>query len=182
MKFVETSLAGVLVVEPEIFVDQRGFFFEAYNRRKFAEHGLTAEFVQDNHSRSICGTIRGLHLQRRRPQTKLVRALHGTIFDVIVDVTRNSASFGRWISLELSAENRRMCFIPAGYAHGFCVVSDYAEVEYKCSGFYDPSDELTIAWNDPDLGITWPVTEPILSRKDAQAPGLSKVLELLSSK
>ena len=179
MKFTETDLAGVFVIEPEIHVDRRGFFFEAYNKRKFAEHGLATNFVQDNHSRSTRGTIRGLHLQRSRPQTKLVRVLHGQIFDVVVDITRKSSSFGRWISLELSSDNHRMCFIPSGYAHGFCALSAYAEVEYKSSDFYDPSDELTIAWNDPSLGIAWPIPEPILSEKDLIAPTLSELLELL---
>jgi len=179
MKFVETNLPRVVVIEPEIFVDARGFFFEAYHKRKFAEHGIALDFVQDNHSGSVRGTIRGLHLQRSRPQAKLVRVLRGRIFDVVVDVTRASPSFGRWISLELSAENHRMCFIPGGYAHGFCVLSNYAEVEYKSSDFYDPSDELTIAWNDPSLSINWPVAEPVLSPKDLRARKLSELLELL---
>ncbi|SRR5579885_77106 len=179
MKFVATELPGVVIVIPEIFTDARGFLFEAYHQQKFRDAGITAHFVQDTHSRSTFGVIRGLHAQRGHPQAKLVRVLHGAIFDVAVDIRKDSPTFRRWVSVELSAENRRMCFIPEGYAHGFCVISDHAEVEYKTSDLYRPQEEIRIAWNDPAIGIRWPVPDPVLSEKDAIAPRLDEVIDLL---
>lgn len=172
MKFQETGFAGVILVEPDVFRDQRGFFLETFHARKYAAGGIDAVFVQDNHSRSTQGTIRGLHAQSRHPQGKLVRVLCGAIFDVVVDIRRSSQSFGRWRSFELTAENFRQLFIPAGYAHGICITSPSAEIEYKCTDFYDPSDEIRIAWNDPTIGIRWPFETPTLSDADRVAPPL----------
>lgn len=175
MKVRPTALPEVLVVEPEIFQDSRGFFFETYHARKYREVGITTPFVQDNHSRSKRGTLRGLHAQLRHPQAKLVRVIEGEIFDVVVDVRRGSPNFGRWVGVTLSGENRLQCYVPAGFAHGFCVVSDQADVEYKCSEFYDPTDEIMIVWNDSELAIRWPVAEPLLSSRDRRAPGLREI-------
>jgi dTDP-4-dehydrorhamnose 3,5-epimerase len=166
MKVVRTELEGVLLIEPDVFRDPRGFFLETYNRQKYDAHGLNVEFVQDNHSRSIRDTLRGLHAQRRHPQGKLIRVINGSIFDVAVDIRRGSRTYGKWSATTLSADNFRQCYLPPGYAHGFCVLSEFAEVEYKCTDFYDPGDELHIAWNDPDFGVQWPTTNPLLSEKD----------------
>ncbi|MFI5395265.1 MAG: dTDP-4-dehydrorhamnose 3,5-epimerase [Candidatus Binatia bacterium] len=179
MKFVETELPGVIVIEPDVYRDGRGFFLETYHTRKYAEGGIRATFVQDNHSRSVRGTLRGLHAQRRQPQGKLVRVLRGEIFDVVVDIRLGSPTFGRWIGINLSAENFRQCYIPPNFAHGFCVNSDWAEFEYKCTAFYDPADEIRLLWNDPDLGIAWPVTAPLLSEKDRAAQPLTALMDLL---
>jgi dTDP-4-dehydrorhamnose 3,5-epimerase len=179
MKFTATHLEGVLVIEPDVFRDERGFFLESYQRRKYLSAGVTEIFVQDNHSLSQRGTIRGLHTQRSRPQAKLIRALRGAIFDVVVDIRRGSPTFCRWFGIELSADNFLQCYVPAGYAHGFYVLSEVAEVEYKCSEFYDPSDELAISWDDPAIGVKWPPGDPILSPKDRQARPLADVIELL---
>lgn len=175
MKFTPTDLPGVLVVEPVVHRDARGFFLETYHAGKFREGGIAAAFVQDNHSASQRGTLRGLHAQWRRPQGKLVRVLFGEIFDVAVDARRGSPSFGRWTGVNLSHDNFRQLWVPAGFLHGFCVLSERAEVEYKCTDLYDPGGELGVAWNDPDIGIRWPVAEPILSPKDAAAPRLREV-------
>lgn len=179
MKFVETSLPGVLLVEPDIYRDSRGFFLETFHAGRYAEGGITIPFVQDNHSRSVRGTLRGLHAQRGHPQGKLVRVARGEMFDVAVDIRRGSPTFGKWIGATLSGENFRQIFVPPGFAHGFCVLSDEVDVEYKCTTFYDGGDELSIAWNDPAIGIEWPVREPLLSKKDASAPRLAEVLDLL---
>lgn len=179
MKFVPAGLEGVVVIEPEVHRDSRGFFLESYHARKYREGGIDAVFVQDNHSRSIRGTVRGLHAQRRYPQGKLVRAIQGEIFDVAVDIRPGSATWGKWTSVVLSAENFRLVYIPPGFAHGFCVLSEEAQVEYKCTDFYVPGDEITIAWNDPDIGIAWPVEDPILSSKDRDAPPLREVVKIL---
>ncbi|MEM1245068.1 MAG: dTDP-4-dehydrorhamnose 3,5-epimerase [Acidobacteriota bacterium] len=175
MKFIPTDLPGVLLIEPTVFEDPRGFFFEVHHAGKFAEAGIEAAFVQDNHSASQRNTLRGLHAQRTRPQGKMVRVLAGTIFDVAVDIQPDSEHFGRWVGYELSAENRRQLYIPEGFAHGFAVTSERAEVEYKCTALYDPSDEIAIAWNDADIGIDWPVSEPTLSPRDAGAPTLAEI-------
>lgn len=166
MKTVPTELPGVLIVEPRVFPDARGFFFESYHAERYAEAGIPAAFVQDNHSCSTKGTIRGLHYQRRRPQAKLLRVIRGTVFDVAVDIRRGSPTFARWVGIELSAENKRQLFVPAGFAHGFCATSDVAEVEYKCTDFYAVDDQHGVLWSDPMLGIRWPVREPVLSDKD----------------
>jgi dTDP-4-dehydrorhamnose 3,5-epimerase len=168
MNILPTEIPDVLIIEPRIFGDDRGFFFESYNERAFADKaGITAHFVQDNHSRSCQNVLRGLHYQIQQSQGKLVRAIVGTIFDVAVDIRKSSPTFGQWISCLISAENKRMLWIPAGFAHGFLVLSDYAEVLYKTTDYYAPQHERCILWNDPDLAIDWPLTAaPILSAKD----------------
>lgn len=168
MSVTPTAVPDVIVLEPKVFGDSRGFFLESWNQRDFAAAGIRAEFVQDNHSRSGRNVLRGLHYQIRQPQGKLLRVIAGEIYDVAVDIRRNSPTFGRWIGLTLSAENRRMVWVPAGFAHGFLVVSEAAEVLYKATDYYAPEHERTIAWNDPDIGIAWPLSgEPVLSAKDA---------------
>jgi len=168
VKTIPTELAGVVVIEPRVFTDARGFFFESYNADHYALAGIPSAFVQDNHSCSLRNTIRGLHYQFRRPQAKLLRVIRGSVFDVAVDIRRGSPTFGRWVGVELSAENKRQIFVPAGLAHGFCVTSDDAEVEYKCSDFYVPDDQHGVLWSDRTIGIAWPVREPILSDKDRE--------------
>jgi dTDP-4-dehydrorhamnose 3,5-epimerase len=168
MNIIKTELEGILVIEPRVFTDERGFFFESHSAARYAEAGLPERFVQDNHSRSAPGTIRGLHYQLRHPQAKLVRVIRGAVFDVAVDVRRGSPTFGRWVGLELSAENKRQCFIPAGFAHGFFVPTEVSEVEYKCTAYYAPDDQHGVIWNDPSIGIPWPVERPILSEQDAK--------------
>jgi len=180
MQFRRTDLPDVILIEPDVFPDARGFFLETYHARKYREGGITPTFVQDNHSRSERGTIRGMHAQRRHPQGKLVRVVYGEIFDVAVDVRRGSPTFGRWVSMVLSAANRHQCYVPPGFAHGFCVTSDAAEIEYKCTDFYDPTDELRIRWDDPAIGIAWPACTPLLSDKDRTAPLLAEITDLLS--
>jgi len=168
-----TAIPGVLVVEPKVFGDQRGFFYESYNRRVLEPHGIPGEFVQDNHSRSAKNVLRGLHYQIRQPQGKLVRVVAGAVFDVAVDVRRSSPSFGKWVGETLSADNRRMLWIPPGFAHGFVVISDYAEFLYKATDYWAPEYERTIIWNDPDLAIAWPISGvPTLAAKDASAKRL----------
>ncbi len=179
MKFIRTELDGVLIIEPDVFRDKRGFFLETYHQRKYRDGGITEPFVQDNHSRSARGTVRGLHFQRTHPQGKLIRVLAGEIFDVVVDIRGGSRTFRRWIGTELSAANFLQCYVPSGFAHGFCVLSEFAEVEYKCTDFYDPSDELRIIWNDPGIGVRWPVAQPLLSDKDRVAPYLDELMDLL---
>lgn len=179
MMFRATSVPGVLVVEPVVHRDDRGFFLETYHREKYRQGGLDADFVQDNHSRSVARTLRGLHTQLRRPQGKLVRAVRGEIFDVAVDIRRGSPTFGRWVGERLSEDDFRQLWVPPGFAHGFCVLSEIAEVEYKCTALYHRDDELSIAWDDPEIGIEWPVAEPILSPKDAAAARLAEVAERL---
>jgi len=175
----ELALPGVLLVEPVVHGDARGFFLETYHAEKYRAAGLGAVFVQDNHSRSAAGTLRGLHAQLARPQGKLVRCVEGEIYDVAVDVRRGSPSFGRWVGERLSAENFRQLYVPPGYAHGFCVTAGPAQVEYKCTAAYDPADEIVIAWDDPEIGIDWPAAEPLLSPRDASAPRLAGVLDRL---
>lgn len=166
MEFKTTALPGVLVVVPDVFTDPRGFFFESYNFEKYRRGGIELPFVQDNHSRSSRGTLRGLHAQWRKPQGKLVRVLQGEVFDVAVDARRSSPTFGKWVGVTLSAENRHQIWVPPGFVHGFCVTSETAEVEYKCTDVYDPGGELTVIWNDPAIGVKWPVDQPLLSAKD----------------
>ena len=179
MRFLTAELPGVVIVEPDVHRDGRGFFLETYHAAKYRDGGIAAVFVQDNHSRSVRHTLRGLHAQQRQPQGKLVRALQGEIFDVAVDIRRGSPSFGRWAGITLSAENFRQCYVPPGFLHGFCVLSEWAEVEYKCTALYDPTDELAVVWHDPEIGIAWPVSEPIVSAKDRAAPRLAEVIERL---
>jgi dTDP-4-dehydrorhamnose 3,5-epimerase len=175
VRVVPTELPGVLVIEPKVFSDVRGFFIETYHAERYAEHGIDGPFVQDNHSRSAGRTVRGLHLQLRRPQGKLVRVIEGEVYDVAVDVRRGSPTFGRWVAVVLSAANFRQCYIPPGFAHGFCVVSADAQVEYKCTDLYDPESEVGIAWNDPALAIPWPVADPLLSERDRHNPTLAEL-------
>lgn len=179
MRFEPTHLPEVIVVEPDVHRDERGFSLETFHARKYGEAGIVGPFVQDNHSRSTRGTLRGMHAQRRRPQAKLVRVLKGVVFDVAVDIRRGSPTFGRWVGVELAAESFRQVWIPVGFAHGFCVLSDAAEFEYKCSDLYDRDDEIGFLWNDPDVGIEWPIDNPLLSAKDAGAPRLSEITDRL---
>ena len=167
-------------MEPVVHRDARGFFLETYHRDKYAAGGIAAEFVQDNHSRSGRGTLRGLHAQVTRPQGKLIRCVEGEIFDVAVDIRRWSASYGRWVGARLGGEDFRQLWVPPGFAHGFCVLSEVAQVEYKCTAPYDAADEIAIAWNDPEVGIGWPVTDPVISEKDARAPRLREIEVRLS--
>ena len=168
MNIIRCEIPDVLILEPKVFGDDRGFFFESFNERTFAEKtGVSAHFVQDNHSRSARNVLRGLHYQIRQPQGKLVRVTAGEIYDVAVDLRRSSPTFGKWTAAVLSAANRKMCWVPAGFAHGFLVVSDHAEVQYKTTDYWAPQHERCIIWNDRDLAIPWPVKgEPILSQKD----------------
>jgi dTDP-4-dehydrorhamnose 3,5-epimerase len=179
MQFVTTAIPGLLIVEPDVHRDARGFFLETFHRDKYSKGGIAGPFVQDNHSRSVEHTLRGLHLQRSRLQGKLVRAVNGAIFDVAVDVRRGSPTFGRWVGVTLSADNFKQYFVPPGFAHGFCVLSPVAEVEYKCTEVYDPADEIGIRWDDPTIGIGWPVSSPILSDRDRRHPSLADALALL---
>ena len=179
MKVVQTELDGVVLVESEVFRDGRGFFLESYNQRKYREAGIDAEFVQDNHSRSARNTIRGLHAQQLHPQGKLVRVIAGSIFDVVVDIRRGSPKYAHWIGIRLAADNFTQCYMPPGYAHGFCVLSDVAEIEYKCTDFYYPDDELHIIWSDPDIGISWPIAHPVLSDKDRAGQRLRDLTDRL---
>ncbi len=170
MKVTPTVLPEVLLVEPKVFGDTRGFFFESWNEQSFAAAGITARFVQDNHSRSARNVLRGLHYQIQQPQGKLVRVLAGEIFDVVVDIRRSSPQFGRWTGVNLSAESNASLWVPTGFAHGFCVISEFAEVLYKTTDFYAPEYERSIFWNDPDIGIVWPLSgPPVLSAKDVGA-------------
>ena len=179
MRFIETELPGVILIEPDVHRDDRGFFLETYQETRYAEGGIRVSFVQDNFSRSTRNTLRGLHGQTQRPQGKLLRVAHGAVLDVAVDVRRGSPHFGQWVSAELSHENFRQLYVPPGFAHGFCVLSESADLSYKCTDFYDGADEYAIAWNDPDIGISWPVTDPILSARDAAAPRLKELDEEL---
>jgi len=176
MRVIPTAIAGVLVIEPRVFADARGFFFESYNERAFAEAtGVSAKFVQDNHSRSVKNTLRGLHYQIQQAQGKLVRAVAGEVFDVVVDIRRSSPTFGKWVGETLSAENKKMMWIPAGMAHGFAVLSDYAEFLYKTTDYWAPQHERTLLWNDPELAIAWPLAgAPILAAKDSAGTPLSE--------
>ena len=172
MNVIPTRLSGCVVIEPQVFGDHRGFFLETFQAQRYREQaGIDLAFVQDNHSRSSRGVLRGLHFQLRRPQGKLVRVVHGEVFDVAVDLRRRSPTFGQWEGVYLSGDNKRQVWVPPGFAQGFLVLSEFADFEYKCTDYYDPSDEGAIVWNDPDLAIQWPSgVEITLSDKDAQAP------------
>ncbi|HEX9997228.1 MAG TPA: dTDP-4-dehydrorhamnose 3,5-epimerase [Abditibacterium sp.] len=176
MKLIETGLPGVLLFEPQVFGDERGFFLETYSAQKFAEFGVNNVWVQDNHSLSSQNTLRGLHYQLKNPQAKLCRVVRGAVLDVAVDIRVGSPHFGKHIAVELSAENKRLIYVPRGFAHGFLVLSEEAEFLYKCDNFYAPGDEFSVAWNDPEVGIAWSLsTEPLLSGKDAAAPQLKAI-------
>jgi dTDP-4-dehydrorhamnose 3,5-epimerase len=179
MRVISTELPEVLVIEPTVYRDARGFFFESYHAERYVNSGIKGAFVQDNHSRSVKNTVRGLHLQVRRPQAKLIRVLVGEIYDVAVDVRVGSPTFGKWAGVRLSAESFRQYYIPEGFAHGFSVLTDVAEIEYKCTDFYDPAGQLGLAWNDPELSISWGVTNPILSDRDLANPTLREAAALL---
>ncbi|MEO5761196.1 MAG: dTDP-4-dehydrorhamnose 3,5-epimerase [Vicinamibacteria bacterium] len=179
MKVTETDLPGVVIIEPRVFQDPRGFFLETFSANRYEASGIPGPFVQDNHSRSLKGTVRGLHLQVSKPQGKLMRAVSGSMLDVAVDVRVGSPNFGKWTSALLSGENFKQLYVPPGFAHGFAVLSDIVEVEYKCTGYYDPSDELTVFWSDPGIGIEWPVGDPILSARDSHALPLSQLMDRL---
>jgi dTDP-4-dehydrorhamnose 3,5-epimerase len=179
LNFLETPLPGVIQIEPDVHRDTRGFFLESYHAQKYRDGGVDATFVQDNHSCSGRGTLRGLHMQLSKPQGKLVRVIAGSVYDVAVDTRRGSPAFGQYYGAVLSAENALQLYVPAGLAHGFVVTSDVAELEYKCTDFYDPTSELSIAWDDPEIGIDWPISDPLLSSKDADAPRLSDVTSQL---
>lgn len=176
MNIIPTSIPDVLLIEPKVFPDERGFFFESYQKEKFKQAGIDSDFVQDNHSKSCQATLRGLHYQIHQPQGKLVRVVAGEIFDVAVDIRRNSPTFGQWVGDYLSADNKRMLWVPAGFAHGFCVTSPEAEVLYKATDYYAPQWERCIIWNDPVVGIQWPLNSegPILSAKDSKGKLLSQ--------
>lgn len=172
MRFLPTEIPDVVLIRPEVFGDPRGFFLETWQERKFAAAGITARFVQDNHSRSTRHTLRGLHYQLRQPQGKLVRVVAGSVYDVAVDIRRHSPHFGRWVGVTLSAQNHEMLWVPPGFAHGFLVLSDCADFLYRCTDFYAPEDERAILWSDPELAVAWPLSpgaEPVLSARDAAA-------------
>jgi dTDP-4-dehydrorhamnose 3,5-epimerase len=175
MKCIKTALPDVWIVQPDVIRDRRGFFLETYHRAKFAEIGITEEFVQDNQSRSARGTLRGLHYQLRNPQAKICRVAEGEALDVAVDIRVGSPNFGRWVGVVLSAERQNQIYIPKGFAHGFLAVSESVQFIYKCSEFYKPDDEYGVLWNDPDLDIAWGELEPLLSEKDRNLPPLAKI-------
>jgi len=177
LKFIETSLPGVIQIEVDEFRDQRGFFKESYHHKKYAEGGIDRTFVQDNHSHSARGTLRGLHYQLKHPQGKMVSVIAGEIFDVALDIRLGSPTFGHWVGLYLSVENRHQAFIPEGFAHGFYVISETADVLYKCTDFYTPGDDFGVIWSDPSAGIEWPDKKPLLSDKDSRNPQLSQIPE-----
>jgi dTDP-4-dehydrorhamnose 3,5-epimerase len=178
MNVIQTKIPEVLIIEPKVFGDQRGFFFEFFKTNRYSSHGLNGPFVQDNISRSAHGVVRGLHLQNPSCQGKLVSVLRGRILDVAVDVRVGSPTFGQHVTVELSEDNRRQFWVPRGFAHGFAVRSDVADIFYKCDAFYSPSDEITVRWNDPAIGIAWGVASPVLSPRDAAAPLLAEVSTL----
>ena len=177
MNYSKTSLPGVLLIEPDVFKDDRGFFLETYHQKRYSEEGIAKSFVQDNRSHSTRNVLRGLHFQLRNPQAKLVYVTMGEIFDVAVDIRRGSPTFGKWEGVYLSSENNRQIFIPEGFAHGFCVLSDTADVLYKCSDLYNPDYEFGVLWSDPAIGIEWPVAAPIISLKDGQYPPLGRITD-----
>jgi len=179
VRFQPTALEGVILIDATVFPDDRGFFFETYHSERFAQNGLPETFVQDNQSFSNARVLRGLHAQRTRPQGKLVRAIEGSIWDVAVDVRPGSATFGKWVAEELSAENKRQLYVPPGFLHGFCVLSETARVIYKCTDLYAPNDEVGVVWNDPGLGIEWPIEDPVVSEKDRKLGSLKELAELL---
>lgn len=177
MKVLETRLPGVLIIEPDVFEDHRGFFFESYSYKRYADAGIAEHFVQDNVSFSSKGVLRGLHFQHPAAQGKLVHVLEGEVFDVAVDIRRGSPAFGKWVGVSLSSENKRQFYVPPYCAHGFVVISDTALFAYKCTEYYSPATEGSIRWDDPEIGIDWPVDTPRLADKDANAPTLREVPE-----
>ena len=174
MNVTESRLKGVYLIKPRVFEDPRGFFVETYNQNRYSEHGIDVNFVQDNYARSSRGILRGLHYQIKKGQDKLVSVPQGEVFDVVVDLRKDSSTFGQWEGFTLSSKNKHQLFVPIGFAHGYCVVSDTADFMYKCSNFYHPEDEGGLIWNDPRVGIRWPIEDPILSDKDQNYPTLEK--------
>lgn len=181
MEFRRLDIPEVILVEPNVIHDARGFFLETYHRDKYAAGGIPETFVQDNQSFSRKGVLRGLHAQLRHPQGKLVRAIIGEIFDVAVDIRPDSPTFGKWVGAVLTEENAQQLYVPPGFAHGFCVLSDIAHVQYKCTDVYQPGDEIGVVWNDPEIGIDWPVGDPVLNDKDRNAPRLADIVQRLRS-
>lgn len=179
MRVIPADIPEVLLIEPDVFTDTRGFFLETFHAERYAAHGMPGPFVQDNHSRSVQGTVRGLHLQLTHPQAKLMRVIVGEIFDVAVDVRVGSPTFGNWVGVRLSAESFRQYYIPPGFAHGFSVLSPIAEIEYKCTDIYDPAGQLGLLWNDPALAIPWGVETPVLSDRDRANPTIREALDRL---
>jgi len=179
VRVIPAEIPEVLLIEPDVFTDTRGFFLETFHAERYAAHGVPGPFVQDNHSRSVQGTVRGLHLQLTHPQAKLIRVVVGEIFDVAVDVRVGSPTFGNWVGVRLSAESFRQYYIPPGFAHGFSVLSPIAEIEYKCTGIYDPTGQLGLLWNDPALAIPWGVESPVLSDRDRANPTMREALDQL---
>jgi len=175
MNVTETKLAGVLIIEPKVFGDSRGFFKETFQAERYREAGIEYTFVQDNYSRSQKGVLRGLHFQITKPQGKLVSCPKGAVFDVAVDIDPESTTYGQYVGVELTEENHKQLWVPPGYAHGFCVLSETADFQYKCTDYYDPSDECGVIWNDPDVAIEWPIPDPSLSSKDAILPTLAEL-------
>ena len=177
MNVVETELVDCFIIAPKVFGDERGFFLETFHADRYSELvGIKTPFVQDNHSRSSKDVLRGLHFQKTKPQGKLVRVVHGEVYDVCVDIRKNSDTFGMWVGVILSEKNKKQMWVPPGFAHGFVVLSEIADFEYKCTDFYNPSDEGSILWNDPSLNINWPISEPIISQKDSQAKLFSDLI------
>lgn len=179
MQIEKTPLDGLLIVHPKVFNDNRGFFFESYNAEEFKKLGIDVPWVQDNHARSVRDTVRGLHFQRGRGQDKLIRCIRGSVWDVAVDIRPDSPTLGQWFGLELTEENKTMLFVPVGFAHGYAVLSDEAEVVYKCSNVYDAKLESGFRWNDPQVGVRWPVEEPILSQRDLTSPSFAECIASL---
>jgi dTDP-4-dehydrorhamnose 3,5-epimerase len=177
IRFTPTEIPGVILVEPDVFKDERGFFSETFHRKKYAEGGIDHDFVQDNHSHSLRGVLRGLHYQEKFPQGKLVYCAAGEIFDVAVDIRRSSPAFGKWVGHILSGENHKQLHVPEGCVHGFCTLSDEADVMYKCTALYVPSDDRGIIWNDPTFAIQWPIKDPNLSPKDSRLPSFKELPE-----
>ena len=179
MNVIKTKIADLLIIEPKVFGDERGFFYETYQDARYKAAGITADFVQDNRSRSTQNVLRGLHFQKTKPQGKLVTVTQGRVFDVAVDLRPDSPTFGQHESVLLTGENKIQFYIPPGFAHGFCVLSETADFQYKCTDYYDPADESGLLWNDPALGIEWPLTEPLLSPKDSVQPTLAQIRDNL---
>ena len=174
MKVTESRLKGVYLIKPQVFEDPRGFFCEIYNRDRYQSRGIEVDFVQDNYARSTCGILRGMHYQIKQGQDKLVWVPQGEVFDVVVDLRKDSPTVGQWEGFVLSSKNKHQLFVPIGFAHGYCVTSETADFMYKCSNFYYPEDEGGLIWNDPKVGIEWPIEDPILSEKDQNNPTLEK--------
>jgi dTDP-4-dehydrorhamnose 3,5-epimerase len=175
MNIISASISDLLIVEPDVFNDNRGFFMETYHQKRYEDHGIKETFVQDNLSYSVKNTLRGLHFQSKHPQSKLIFVIAGEIYDVVVDIRKGSPTFGKWVGVVLSEENKKQLFVPKGFAHGFCVLSAFAYLAYKCSDIYHPDDESGILWSDPEIAVKWPVINPIISPKDQKLPRLSEI-------